>query len=140
MEFGSGLFDAVAMMVSEETKSSDKFVAFREAWDETARTLPGVVEGFERGVKAYREDGDVVALMEVWSTALDRFGNAVTTYLPGELGQGVAKLLAAVEDVLEAFDDGMQAFAEGSTATAIESIYSGIRSASDGLLPEGAKN
>jgi len=140
MEFGSGLFDAVAMMVTEETRSSDKFAAFREAWDETAQTLPGVVEGFERGVTAYREDGDVVALMEVWSTALDRFGSAVTTYLPGELGQGIAKLLTAVEDALEGFDDAMQAFAEGSTATAIESMYSGIRSASDALLPEDAKN
>jgi len=139
-EFGSGLFDAVAMMVSEETRSSDEFVAFGEAWDETARTLPGVVEGFERGVKAYREDGDVAALMEVWSTALDRFGNAVTAYLPDDLGQGVAKLLAALEDAMEAFGDAMQAFAEGSTATAIESIYSGIRSAADGLLPEDARN
>merc|ERR1712085_166098 len=94
VEFGSGLFDAVAMMVTEETRTSDKFAAFREAWDETAQTLPGVVEGFERGVTAYREDGDVVALMEVWSTALDRFGSAVTTYLPGELGQGIACILA----------------------------------------------
>jgi len=140
VEIRSGLFDAVAMMISEDAKSHERFVSFRSTWNDTAKILPWMVGGLEQTMQAYREEGDVGSLMEILSETLDEFGNAVTAVLPSDLGHHVTELLAAMEEALGGFGEAMAAQAEGSTSMAIQRLYSGIRSATDNLLPEHIKS
>jgi hypothetical protein len=140
IKLGSGLFEAVSLVLSDEVKNTMEFRTFENTWAETAEALPSLLDGFDKSVEAYKEDGDVSALMLALSAALDKFGSAVSTALPEELGEAVVRFLSALEDALQGFDDGMEAFTEGSTATAVESVYRGIRLAADDLLPSSAKN
>jgi hypothetical protein len=140
IKLGSGLFDAVSLVLSDEAQNTTEFRIFENTWTETAQALPALVQGFERSVEAYKEDGDVSSLMLALCAALDTFGSAVSTALPKELAEEVVKYLGALEDALQGFDDAMEAYSEGSTATAVESVYQGIRLAADGLLPTTVQN
>jgi hypothetical protein len=140
VEFGSGLFNAVSKVIPKETRTTEEFAQFQLLWTETAQALPALVDGFERGVAGYSENGDVAALMHVLCAALDQFESEVRNSMPKDLADEVAKFLSALEDALQGFDDAMESFAEGSTADAVQSVYSGIRLAADALLPSSVQS
>jgi len=136
---GTKLFDAVSMIIPEETKQSQEFEDFEQVWGEMVQALPGTVEGLATGIQAFREEGDSSALVRVCNTVIKELAALVTRVLPQEVGAEVAKYIGALEDAVGGFDDAMEAFAAGNTTGAVAAVYSGIRLAAMGLLPEEAQ-
>lgn len=137
---GTDLFDAVAMMLPEETRQSQAFIDAEARWDDVLQKLPSAGEELAEGLRAYKEDGDVSELVTVCAAVIKDLEEVVTEYLPEEVSANVAKFITALLDAVEGFDEAMEAFKAGNTTGSVEAMYVGIRTAAAGLLPEGLQD
>jgi len=133
---GAELFDALAMMVSEEARNSEELLEVQEAWGEFLLNLPSTAEDLAEGVQEFNEDGDIAAFVRVCNTVIKELGRLATRLMPEPVSAEVAKFMSALEDAVEGFDEAMVAFTSGNATGAIQVIYAGIRSAASSLLPD----
>jgi len=137
---GTKLFDAVSMIIPEETKQSKEFEDLEQAWDEMVQALPATMESLATGITTFNAEGDISAFVGVCTSVIKELATLITSAVPGEVSTEVAKYMGALEDALDGFDEAMEAFAAGNTTAAAAAVYSGIRSAASGLLPEGLRD
>merc|ERR1740121_2049576 len=123
------------MIIPEDTKRDPVFDEVEERWKEIMQTLP-TMDDLVEGVRKFKEDGDIAALVGVCVTVIKDLGGLVTKMLPEEVSAEVAKYIAALDDAVEGFDEAMTAFAAGNTSASVEAVYGAIRSAASALLPE----
>lgn len=132
---GTKVFDAVAMIVPQDTKQTQDFIDLEAAWDDFLQSLPSAAEDLVAGIRAFKEEADISALVRVCNTVIKELGALLTRRLPETVSAEIAKFVAALEDAVEGFDEAMAAFAAGNTTSAVEAVYAGIRSAAASLLP-----
>lgn len=130
----SELLDAVELMLPEDIQEIEEYDTFRGAWQQIVVALPALAED-EAWIAAFREQGDVEALVKLWTRTFNELGVAVTSVLPHEVGAEVAKYLGALEDALDGLDDSLEAFLAGDVQSAMEPVYEGLKLAIDTLMP-----
>jgi len=128
------------MLIPEETKQTEEYQDLKLAWEETVEALPATVESLAEGIKAFKEDSDIPALMKVCTAVINELAALVSSVLPDEVSVEAIKYLGALEDAVTGFDEAMEEFTDGNTTGAVEGLYSGIKLAVSGLLPQDVQD
>jgi len=122
-------------MPSDITESQ-QFAKLRTSWSTVSDALPGITATVSAGVSAFKEDGDVFALLRSTLTVFQEFGPSAIQHLADPAKVEVAKYLGALEDALGGFEEAMEVYSTGNATGSILEVYTGLRIAVGQLLPE----
>jgi len=132
----AGLFDAVVFILPTSVTQSTAFADLRQKAHHVAQVLPGIVGRVASGIKAFKQEGNISALVTSCLIVVEEFGPFAMQFLPDEVKVEVGKYLGAVEEVLSGFGSAIATYSAGNMSDAIVQMYSGLRSAIGELLPE----